>query len=109
MIRACTCTGLQERHRTVVQHYTFGGTPCEGSKIETKECTPDCEPPSENCAVGQWSNVRLEEEEDKTPEEILVANVGKLDPKRHLERSAEDLLTLNISHTLTMMINTVIF
>jgi len=54
-------------------------------------------------------NVRLEEEEDKTPEEIIVANVGKLDPKRHLERSAEDLLTLNISHTLTMMINTVIF
>lgn len=54
-------------------------------------------------------NVRLEEEDNKTPEEILVANVGKLDPKRHLERSAEDLLTLNISHTLTMMINTVIF
>lgn len=58
---------------------------------------------------AQEYNTRLEEEDNKTPEEILVANVGKIDPKRHLERSAEDLLTSNISHTLTMMINTVIF
>jgi len=54
-------------------------------------------------------NKRLEEEENKTPEELAVANVGKLDPKKHLESSVEELMTRNIDQTLSIMLDTVIF
>ena len=53
---ACTCTGLQERHRSIAQHYTYGGSACVGAKIESKECTPNCEPAPQDCQLGQWSD-----------------------------------------------------
>jgi 26S proteasome regulatory subunit N11 len=52
---------------------------------------------------------RLEEEETKTAEELIVANVGKLDPKKHLEASVEELMTANISQCLGTMLATVVF
>jgi 26S proteasome regulatory subunit N11 len=52
---------------------------------------------------------RLDEEETKTAEELLVANVGKPDPKRHLESVAEELLTSNITACLGSMLATVVF
>lgn len=36
---------------------------------------------------SQSYNFRVREEEGKTVEELLVANVGKVDPKRHLVRA----------------------
>jgi 26S proteasome regulatory subunit N11 len=54
-------------------------------------------------------NKRLEEENDKTPEELLISNVGKIDPKKHLEHHIEELMTNNISQTLGIMIDTVVF
>lgn len=30
---APTCTGLCERHRSIVQHYRGSGKPCEGHKV----------------------------------------------------------------------------
>lgn len=54
-------------------------------------------------------NKRLEEEEGKTPEEKTVMNVGKLDPKKHLESSVEELMTRNISQCLGSMLDTVVF
>jgi len=54
-------------------------------------------------------NKRLEEEDTKTPEELAVSTVGKIDPKKHLESSVEELMTQNIAQTLTAMIDTIIF
>lgn len=54
-------------------------------------------------------NKRLEEEEGKTQEELTVMNVGKLDPKKHLEASVDELMTRNISQCLGAMLGTVVF
>lgn len=52
---------------------------------------------------------RLEEEDRKSQEQLEVENVGKLDPKRHLESSVEELLTANINQTLGTMLQVVVF
>jgi 26S proteasome regulatory subunit N11 len=54
-------------------------------------------------------NERVKQEEGKTLEQILVDNVGKIDPKRHLETSVNDLMTSNIIQCLGTMLDTVIF
>jgi len=54
-------------------------------------------------------NTRLEEEEGKSAQELAVMNVGKLDPKKHLESSVEELMTNNISQCLGSMLATVVF
>ena len=54
-------------------------------------------------------NERVKEEEGKTPEEVLVANVGKIDPKRHLENDLNDLMASNIVQCLGTMFSTVVF
>jgi len=51
----------------------------------------------------------LADEDTKTPEEFEVANVGKLDPKKHLQSDVEELMADNISQTLGCMVNTIIF
>lgn len=61
------------------------------------------------CDLSQKYAKRLEEEEKYTPEELVVKNVGKLDPKKHLESNVEELMTANIAQTLGAMLNTVIF
>lgn len=52
---------------------------------------------------------RLAEEESKTAEELAVAYVGKLDPKKRLEAHARTLLDGNIMQTLGTMLDTVVF
>ena len=52
---------------------------------------------------------RLEEAEGKTAEELVVLNVGKINPKRHLEMNVEALMTSNITQTLGLMLSTVVF
>jgi len=54
-------------------------------------------------------NKSLEEEEKMTPEQLAIKNVGKLDPKRHLEDKVEILMTANIVQCLGAMLDTVIF
>jgi 26S proteasome regulatory subunit N11 len=54
-------------------------------------------------------NERVQQEEGKTTEEILVDNVGKIDPKRHLEASVSDLMSSNIIQCLGTMLDTVVF
>lgn len=54
-------------------------------------------------------NERVKEEEGKTAEEVLVANVGKIDPKRHLESDLADLMASNIVQCLGTMLSTVVF
>lgn len=54
-------------------------------------------------------NERVQQEEGKTMEEIQVENVGKVDPKRHLESKVADLMSENIIQCLGTMLDTVVF
>ncbi|KAJ1444682.1 putative 26S proteasome non-ATPase regulatory subunit 14 [Pelagophyceae sp. CCMP2097] len=54
-------------------------------------------------------NDRVKEEEGKSAEEVLIANVGKVDPKRHLENTVTDLMSQNILQVLGTMLATVVF
>jgi len=54
-------------------------------------------------------NKNIQEEEKLTKEKLAIQNVGKLDPKRHLQQDIEQLMTSNIVQTLGAMIDTVAF
>ncbi len=54
-------------------------------------------------------NERVQEEEGKTAEERIVANVGKIDPKRHLESDVATLMASNIVQCLGAMLDTIVF
>ena len=54
-------------------------------------------------------NERVKEEENKTAEEVVVANVGKIDPKQHLETNIRELMDSNILQTMCTMLDTVVF
>jgi len=50
------------------------------------------------------------QDEDKiSDEKRVIANVGKLDPKRHLEQDVQILMSQNILQTLSSMLDTVVF
>lgn len=52
---------------------------------------------------------RVKDEEGKTEEEIEVANVGRIDPRRHLENDVHELMATSIIQCLGTMIDTVVF
>ena len=52
---------------------------------------------------------RVREEEGKSQEEVEVLNVGKIDPRKHLEASVSELMSDNIIQCLGSMIATVVF
>eukprot|EP00741_Cyanophora_paradoxa_P009631 tig00001542_g9329.t1 len=54
-------------------------------------------------------NKAVQDEMRLTPEKLLVQNVGKLDPKKHLEQSVQELMSNNIVQTLGTMLDTVVF
>ena len=54
-------------------------------------------------------NDRIQQEEGKTMEQILVDNVGKIDPKKHLQSAVMDLMSANIIQCLGSMLDTVVF
>ena len=51
----------------------------------------------------------LEDEEKMTPEQLAIKNVGKQDPKRHLEEKVDTLMSSNIVQCLGAMLDTVVF
>ena len=51
----------------------------------------------------------LEEEENMTTEQLAIRNVGKQDPKRHLEENVDALMTTNIVQCLVAMMSLVVF
>lgn len=53
--------------------------------------------------------VRIKEEENHNIEEIEVMNVGKIDPKRHLDNDVHELMASSIIQCLGTMIDTVVF
>jgi len=54
-------------------------------------------------------NKNIIEEDKLTKEKLAIHNVGKLDPKRHLQQNVEELMTSNIVQTLGAMVDTIIF
>ncbi|CAG5097327.1 Similar to Rpn11: 26S proteasome non-ATPase regulatory subunit 14 (Drosophila melanogaster) [Cotesia congregata] len=54
-------------------------------------------------------NKSLEDEEKMTPEQLAIKNVGKQDPKRHLEEKVDMLMSTNIVQCLGAMLDTVVF
>jgi 26S proteasome regulatory subunit N11 len=54
-------------------------------------------------------NKAVEEEDKLTPEQLAIKNVGKQDPKRHLEENVDILMTNNIVQCLGAMLSTVVF
>lgn len=52
---------------------------------------------------------RLDEEEGKTALEIIVSSAGKIDPRKHLEDTVDELIATNISQTLSSMLDTIAF
>ena len=52
---------------------------------------------------------RVQDEEGKTMQELIVSQVGKLDPKRHLETDAGDLMAANILQSLGSMLDVIAF
>lgn len=53
--------------------------------------------------------VRVKEEEGRTQEEVEVMNVGKIDPKKHLDNDVNELMASSIIQCLGTMIDTVVF
>lgn len=54
-------------------------------------------------------NKALEDEEKMTPEQLAIKNVGKQDPKRHLEEKVDVLMSNNIVQNLGAMLDTMVF
>jgi 26S proteasome regulatory subunit N11 len=59
--------------------------------------------------LAQLYNKSVEDEDKLTPEQLAIRNVGKQDPKRHLDEQVNVLMTSNISQCLGAMLNAVIF
>jgi len=51
----CTCEGIQDRHRVIRNVNTACGKPCEGIKVATRECKPNCQQAPEDCKLADWS------------------------------------------------------
>lgn len=60
-------------------------------------------------SLAKQYNKRLEEEEKQTPEELIISTAGRIDPKKHLLREAEQLMSANINQSLGMMLDTITF
>ncbi|KNC78968.1 26S proteasome non-ATPase regulatory subunit 14 [Sphaeroforma arctica JP610] len=59
--------------------------------------------------LAKMYTTAVEEEDSLTEEQMAVRNVGKQDPKRHLEEQVSILMTNNIGQCLGAMTNTVVF
>jgi 26S proteasome regulatory subunit N11 len=54
-------------------------------------------------------NNSVQEELKYSSEKLEIMNVGKIDPKRHLESDVESLMSSNVVQTLGAMVNTLLF
>ena len=72
----------------------------EGENLKTVE---------EMLSLAETYNKWIQEEMKKTKQELVVSTVGKLDPKKRLEQDVDTIMTQNILHSLSSMIDTVIF
>jgi len=54
-------------------------------------------------------NKALEDEEKMSSEQLAIKNVGKQDPKRHLEENVNDMMMSNIVQSLGAMLHSEVF
>ncbi|XP_035972655.1 26S proteasome non-ATPase regulatory subunit 14 isoform X3 [Halichoerus grypus] len=62
-----------------------------------------------NYRKNELEQKAVEEEDKMTAEQLAIKNVGKQDPKRHLEEHVDVLMTSNIVQCLAAMLDTVVF
>merc|ERR1712137_193898 len=60
-------------------------------------------------ALAKVYQKMVEDEQKMTPEELVVANVGKLNAKKHLEEDVSQLMSSNIVQLLGTMMDAVVF
>tara|TARA_R110002050_G_scaffold169629_1_gene301387 strand:+ start:793 stop:981 length:189 start_codon:yes stop_codon:yes gene_type:complete len=54
-------------------------------------------------------NKAIQDEEKMDAEKLAIANVGKVDAKKHLQADVEKLMSANIVQTLGSMLDVVVF
>lgn len=54
-------------------------------------------------------NKSIQDEINIPPEKLAIQNVGKVDPKKHLESDVEKLMAKNATQLLGAMLDTVVF
>lgn len=64
---------------------------------------------AEMMELAKSYNKLIQDEEKITKEKLAIHNVGKLDPKRHLQQDVESLMTSNIVQSLGSMLDKVVF
>lgn len=63
----------------------------------------------EMLGLAKHYNKAVAEEDTMTAEQLAIRNVGKQDPKRHLQEKVDVLMTSNIFQCLAAMVSTVVF
>lgn len=74
-----------------------------------EHCNLNQQTVSEMLKLAKDYDKSLEEEEKMTAEQLEIKNVGKVDPKRHLEEKVDILMTNNVVQCLGAMLDTVVF
>ena len=64
---------------------------------------------NEMLELAKLYKASVEEEDTLTKEQAAIKNVGKQDPKRHLEEKVSVLMSSNIVQVLGAMVSTVVF
>ncbi|RWS21652.1 26S proteasome non-ATPase regulatory subunit 14-like isoform X2, partial [Leptotrombidium deliense] len=73
------------------------------------QCESNSKIVKEMVELAKDYNKKVEDEDRFTKEQLEVRNVGKRDPKRHLEEKVDVLMTNNIDQCLSAMISNVVF
>merc|ERR1712037_27527 len=74
-----------------------------------EHCNLNKETVKEMLQLAKNYDKALEEEEKMTAEQLEIKNVGKVDPKRHLEEKVDVLMTNNVVQCLGAMLDTIVF
>lgn len=83
----------------------------DGLKIESfeKHSKDNEDIVEEMCELARNYNKAVQDEDNTSAEKRQIANVGKLDPKKHLEVDIDTVMSSNIIQTLGTMLDTVVF
>ena len=74
-----------------------------------EHCTANEKTIKEMVELAKAYNKAVEDEDKLTHEQLVVKNVGKQDPKRHLEENVDELMNNNIVQVLGAMLSKVVF
>merc|ERR1712226_70390 len=72
-------------------------------------CKSNRENSAQMLKLAKAYNKSLEEEDKMTAKQLELKNVGKMDPKRHLEETVDVLMNNNVVQCLGSMLSTVVF